>query len=138
MQATTDLNVPAAQAAPPAIISEDWAAERPPPAPPHAPPAKKLELADPRVKQAVADTIAAAPDKSSVPANQQEALRAPALSADSYKKFSEDFAYAQVPYCLGNSALKFQPPTIGPIVFGGFLGIPFMLLAAARGKCKVK
>ncbi|MDL2357491.1 MAG: hypothetical protein QFF03_19735 [Pseudomonadota bacterium] len=137
-----EVSLPAGPAAPVAVISEDWAAPRPAPPPAPLPPkaapvAPAAELTDPRVKAAVAATIAAAPAKESVPANQQEALRAPMLSAEEYKKFAEGFAYAKVPYCLGSNGLKFQPPRIGFIGFGGILGIPFVLLAAARGKCKV-
>jgi hypothetical protein len=93
-------------------------------------------LADKRIKEAVAATIAATPDKDSLPANQQEVLRAPTLSAEEYKKFAEGFAYAKVPYCLGNDGLRFQPPRIGFIGFGSLLALPFVLVAAARGKCK--
>jgi hypothetical protein len=93
-------------------------------------------LTDKRIKEAVGATIAAAPDKDSVPANQQDALRAPMLSAEQYKKFEKEFAYAKVPYCLGDEGLKFQPPRIGFISFSGLLAVPFVLVAAARGKCK--
>jgi hypothetical protein len=137
-----EASLAAGQAAPAAVISEDWAAPRPAPPPPAAPPAPTpaapaVELTDKRIKEAVAATIAATPDKDGVPANQQEALRAPMLRAEQYKTFEKTFAYAQVPYCLGKSPLKFQPPTIGPIGFGGLLGIPFLVVAAARGKCKI-
>lgn len=127
----------AGQAAPLAVISEDWASPRPAPAPPRkpAPAAPAVELTDQRIKEAVAATIAAAPDKDSVPANRQ-GLRAPTLSADEYKKLSEGFANAKVPACLGPDGLKLQPPKIGAIGFGGLLALPFLLVAAARGKCK--
>lgn len=138
-----DASLPTGQAAPVAVIREDWAAPRPalsPPAsapqPRPAPAAPAVELTDKRIKEAVAATIAATPDKDNAPANQQEALRAPMLSAEEYKKFEKGFAYAKVPYCLGNDGLKFQPPRIGFIGFGGVLAIPFVLVAAARGKCK--
>ena len=136
MVTSFEVSLPAGQAAPAAVINEDWAAPRPVPPPKPAPAAPAVEPTDERIKEAVAATIAATPDKDSVAANQQEALRAPMLSAEQYKTFEKEFAYAQVPYCLGKSALKFQPPRIGPIVFGGLLGIPFLLVAAVRGKCK--
>lgn len=142
MVMSVEVSLPAGQAAPVAVISEDWAAPRPAPPPPapllqkKAPAAPAVELTDKRIKEAVAATIAATPEKDDVPANQQPGLRAPVLSAEQYKTFEKEFSYAEVPYCLGANALKFQPPKVGPIVFGGILGIPFLLLAAARGKCK--
>jgi hypothetical protein len=102
-------------------------------------PAPPIELTDPRIKQAVAATVAEAPDRSNIPANQQAALRGPVFGADmpdQYKQFANDFAYAKVPYCLGNDGLKFQPPKIGPIGFGGLLALPFVVVAKVRGKCK--
>lgn len=141
MLMSVEASLPAGPATPVAVISEDWAAPRPAPPPPVAPPkpvpaAPAVELTDRRIKEAVAATIAATPDKESVPANQQAALLGPMLSAEQYKTFEKEFAFARVPSCLGSDALKFQPPKIGPVVLGGILGIPFLLLAAARGKCK--
>ncbi len=55
-----------------------------------------------------------------------------------YAKFAKDFAYARIPSCIGaghSNALKFQEPRIGPIVFGGLLALPFLAVAAVRGKC---
>ena len=137
----------AAPAAQIAVVSEDWAAvDRRPPAPPPAAPKTDAAstpvavpaavLTDQRIKDAVADTIAAAPDKSSVAPNQQATLRSEVLSADKYATFTKQFAHAKVPDCFGDDALKFQPPQIGPIVFSGLLAIPFLVVAAARGKCK--
>lgn len=144
MSASTDLSASAAPVAALVVISEDWAADRKPrnppkapaPATPSAPRQVAVELTDQRIRKAVAQTIAATPDQSSVAANQQEALRAPMLSAEQYKTFAKGFAYAKVPYCRGDGGLKFQPPKIGPIVFGGLLAIPFVLVAAVRVKCK--
>jgi hypothetical protein len=146
MPATIDLSLPAAQAAQAVAISEDWAAadrrpaDRRPPSPPARPAiASKrpalVELTDKRIKQAVSETIAAAPDKASTPANQPEALRGAVFSADKVQTFTNQFAYAKVPYCLGQDSLKFQPPKLGPVIFGGILAIPFLLVAKVRGKC---
>lgn len=143
MPATIDpAAAPAAQIA---IVSADWAAaDQRPPAPiaprtetastPVAVPA--ATLTDPRIKDAVAKTISAAPDTFSVTPNQQAALSSDARSADKYVTFSKQFAYAKVPDCFGPGALKFQPPQIGPIVFTGLAALPFLFVAAARGKCK--
>lgn len=126
MHVTIAISLLAAQVTQAVVISEDWAApdQRP------ARAAKPAELADQRIRQAVADTIAATPDKASVPASQQEVL-----SAESYRTFTKEFTHAKVPSCLGADGLKFQPPTIGPIGFGSLLALPFVVLAAARGKC---
>ncbi len=141
MVTSFEASLPAGQAAPVATIAEDWAAERPAPPPlprpaPEKPAPPAIELTDGRVREAVAATIAEAPDKPNVAANQQPGLRAPTLSAEQTKNFEKNFAFAKVPYCLGQDSLKFQPPKIGPIVFGGLLGLPFLLMAAARGKCR--
>lgn len=93
-------------------------------------------LTDQRIKDAAAQTIAAAPDAFSVAPNRQAALRGAALSADKYATFTEQFAHAKVPDCFGSDALKLQPPQIGSLVFSGLLAIPFLVVAAARGKCK--
>lgn len=137
----------AAPAAQIAVVSEDWAAvDHRPPAP--APTTPKMEAASARVpvpaetlinqriKDAVAKTITAAPDTFSVAPNQQAGLRSEVLSADKYATFTKQFAHAKVPDCFGGDALKVQPPQIGPIVFTGLLAIPFLVVAAARCKCK--
>lgn len=59
-----------------------------------------------------------------------------AETPEKYKQFAKDFAYAKLPYCLGGAGLKFQPPQIGPITFGGLLALPFVVAAKVRGKCK--
>ncbi len=106
-------------------------------APVAAPAAAKIPLTDPAIKQAVSTTLAEVPERDSVPANRQAPLLAPVFSGDRQnEEFSRQFADAKVPHCLGNGGLKFQPPRIGPIAFGGLLAIPFVVLAKFRGKCK--
>jgi hypothetical protein len=148
MQAIMDIDSLPAHLAQAAVISEDWAkpgSGAPLPAAPAAPArsetrsAPPIELTDPRIKQALAATVAEAPDRSSIPANRQDGLRVPVFGADTpdqYKQFAKDFAYAKVPYCLGDNGLKFQPPKVGPVAFGGLLALPFVLVAKVRGKCK--
>jgi hypothetical protein len=155
MQAIMDIDPPAAQVAQAVIVSEDWAAPGARPAPPKPPRAvapvatesgiaqaaatAPVELTDPRIKRAVAATVAETPDRSTLAANQQDGLRPPVFGADTpdqYKRFAEGFAYAKVPYCLGDNGLKFQPAKIGFIGFSGLLALPFVVVAKMRGKCK--
>jgi len=44
---------------------------------------------------------------------------------------------AEVPYCLHQDGLKRQPTSIGPIGVSGLLALPFVPIAALRGKCKM-
>jgi hypothetical protein len=136
----------AAPAAQIAVVSADWAsADLRPPTPPPGPPKAEAasapvavpaaELTDPRIKHAVAETILEAPAILSAAPNQQTALRGDALSADKYAAFSKQFSYAKVPDCFGRDALKFQPPQIGSFMFTGLAALPFLVVAAARGKC---
>lgn len=113
----------------------------PAPAPRAAAPDKtsapKLALTDEKIGLSVAATLAERPEKSDVPANRQGALLGATISGDPHNaEFAKQFAYAKVPYCLGHDGLKFQPPKIGPIGFGGLLAIPFAMVAILRGKCK--
>jgi hypothetical protein len=115
-----------------AIIGTAWAA----PANPHPlVPAAQAILVDPRIASGVATMIAEAPDPREVPANQQGDLQRAVLGSAAAEKFSKDFSMAKVPSCGGNDALKFQPARIGPIGVGGLLALPFVALAAVRGKC---
>lgn len=137
----------AAPAAQIAVVSADWAAAdfrapTPPPVPQKSESASATvavpaaTLTDERIKDAVAKTIAAAPHTFSAAPNQQTALRGEGLSADKYATFSKQFSYAKVPDCFGKDTLKFQPPQIGAFVFTGLAALPFLVVAATRGKCK--
>lgn len=59
-----------------------------------------------------------------------------ALRASKVDTFAAQFEAAAVPHCLGRNGLKHQPPKIGPVILGGLFAIPFLVVAAARGKCK--
>lgn len=59
-----------------------------------------------------------------------------------YEQFGADMDFAKIPYCLGDNSLKHNPPVIKvagvPVVMGGLFALPFMVHAAATGKCRVK
>lgn len=48
-----------------------------------------------------------------------------------YEKFEQGFAAAKIPGCFQRNGLKHQPTYI----FGGILALPFIPIAALRGKC---
>lgn len=50
---------------------------------------------------------------------------------DKYEKFETTFADAKVPGCLSSNGLKRQ----STFIFGGLLALPFIAVAAVRGKC---
>lgn len=104
--------------APPADIPEDWAAPPPP---------SRKEIND-----AVRDIIAEEKAKEAEVPRRHEA---DTLRGDKYDTFAADFDAAAVPGCLRPDGLKRQPPRIGFLGLGGLLGLPFILLAKARGKC---
>lgn len=136
MPVANDMQQPAAQIAQVVVISEDWAAadRRPAPAPKATKPAP---MVDKRIEAAVAATLAESPNKDEAAPNRQEALRAITVGkSDQQKAFETTFAYAKVPYCLGDNGLKFLPPKIGPIGVTGLLAIPWLVAAKLRGKCK--
>jgi hypothetical protein len=116
------------------IIRENWSA--PPPLPGALPAAGRAILVDARISDAVAAQLSELPVRSEA-ANQQAGLQPVVFGAvaPDVDRFAKGFSAAKVPSCGGNDALKFQPPKIGPIGVGGLLAVPFVALAAARGKC---
>ena len=47
------------------------------------------------------------------------------------------FADAAIESCGGSGALKFDPPLIGPLVFGGLFSLPWLMHAMATGRCRM-
>lgn len=85
---------------------------------------------DPVVREAIRATLADAPAQ---PGKRDGTV----LSGDpSYAGFARKMDDATVPSCLHGDAMKHQPPTIGPIVLGGLLALPFWGAAILRGKCR--
>jgi hypothetical protein len=95
---------------------------RPGPALPSAP--LRSQLTSDVIKDAVKETLDS--DKK----ERKQALGT-ALGAEKYENFSRDFSDAKVPDCLHPDGLKRQPT----FFLGGLLALPFVLVAAVRGKC---
>lgn len=130
-------NYPPVTAAAIVVIDDKWAAPAavaPPLARAAHTPAAQAVLVDARVAEGVAAMLADAAERDPPP-NRQANLQRAAYGSETFAQFSKDFAQAKVPSCGGNDALKFQPPMIGPIAFGGLFAIPFAAVAALRGKC---
>jgi hypothetical protein len=117
--------VPASAAAavqPAPVVSADWAA--PPP-----PPDKAV------IRRAIAQTFAE--EKAEAQARSKEAAIPQRYTAsseperDKYEKFEVAFSEAKVPGCLKPDGLKRQPT----FFLSGLLALPFIAVAAARGKC---
>ena len=82
-----------------------------------------------RFKQAVVQLVMEEKEKEKI-------IIGPSLTGDTTSlKLSQAFTDAKVPDCLHKDGLKRQPPRIGFFVFKGVLALPFVALAAARGKC---
>lgn len=97
------------------------------PAPDFGPPAPRV--GDRQVREAISAAI-----------REDDAKRAKFIRAAPPPGITEKFAAgakaAEVPGCLRPDALKHNPPTVGPIVFGGILSLPWLAGAALTGKCK--
>lgn len=61
--------------------------------------------------------------------------KATALGAAPYRGLADAMADARVPGCLGPDGLKHQPTNIGPMNVEGVLALPFLAVAALRGRC---
>ncbi len=103
------------------VIPADWAA--PPP------PDKSL------IRRAIKDSLEAEKILAAARAKEQAIpMRFTASSRpeqDKYERFAEGFDEAKVPGCLSPDALKRQPT----FIFQGLLALPFVAVAAIRGKC---
>jgi hypothetical protein len=104
-----------------AVIPDDWAAA--------PPPDKSL------VRRAIKESIEAEKAIAIAESKEKAIPRRFTMSSrpdqDKYEKFAEGFDDAKVPGCLSPSGLKRQPT----FIFGGLLALPFIAVAAVRGKC---
>jgi hypothetical protein len=100
------------------------------PADPLAPPATlRARISDPAVISAAVKQAVAADPAPPVFA------KTTALGAAPYRGLADAMADARVPGCLGPDGLKHQPTNIGPVAVGGVLALPFLAVAALRGRC---
>jgi hypothetical protein len=81
-------------------------------------------LTDAAIKDAVRQTLAETKKKSV----QRDGV---VLSGEKYENFARQVDDAKIPDCLHSQGLKFQPT----FFLSGLLAAPFVLVAAARGKC---
>ena len=97
-----------------------------PPAPPPPPtlelrrPAARPPALEAAVRAAIAETAVAMP-------GEQTAR----FGADARTAFARQFGEAKVPYCLHGDGLKRQ----STYIFSGYVALPFIFVARARGKC---
>lgn len=121
MQAITP--APPAQGAQPdaTVIAENWAAPAP----------ADKSLVRRAIKQSFEDEKAIAIAESKAKAIPRRYTASSHQEIEKYEKFSQDFAEAKVPGCLKPDGLKRQPT----FFLGGLLAVPFIAVAAIRGKC---
>lgn len=104
-----------------AVVPSDWAAA--------PPPDKAL------IRRAIKESFEE--EKAIVEAESKEKAIPYRYSAssqeeqDKYQKFETTFADAKVPGCLSRNGLKRQ----STFIFKGLLALPFIAVAAVRGKC---
>jgi hypothetical protein len=117
----------AAPAPPPAapqqapVVPENWAA---------APPPEKAVIQR-AIKESFEEEKALAEARSKEAAIPQRYFASSEPERDKYQKFETTFEDAKVPGCLKSDGLKRQ----STFIFGGLLALPFIAVAAVRGKC---
>ena len=104
-----------------AVVPDNWAA----PPPPEKSAVRRAIKESIEAEKAIA--IAESKDKA-IPRRFTASSRP---DQDKYEKFAETFDDAKVPGCLSPGGLKRQPT----FIFSGLLALPFIAVAAARGKC---
>jgi hypothetical protein len=109
---------PAQQAA---VVPENWAA---------APPPEKAAIQR-AIKEAAEEEKALAEARSKEAAIPQRYTASSEPESDKYERFETTFADAKVPGCFKPDGLKRQ----STYIFAGLLALPFIAVAAVRGKC---
>jgi hypothetical protein len=103
------------------VIPSDWA----------APPPPDKALIRRAIKQSFEEEKMIAEAESKAKAIPYRFSASSEPDQDKYEKFEGTFADAKVPGCLSSEGLKRQPT----FIFGGLLALPFVAVAAVRGKC---
>jgi hypothetical protein len=85
----------------------------------------RAKLTDEVIKAAVQETLVS--DK-----KETKSEHGTVLGAERYEHFARNMADARIPACLHSEGLKYQPT----FFLGGVLALPFIGVAALRGKCK--
>jgi hypothetical protein len=117
---------PSAEAAAPTapVVAPDWAA-------PARPIAADKALIRRAIKQSFDEEEAIALAKSKEAAIPQRYSVSSEPDRDNFEKFEIAFEDAKVPGCLRSDGLKRQ----STFIFGQLLALPFIAVAAVRGKC---
>lgn len=116
------------------LAAQTFAAAQPQkdPADALAPQPPSMVLTDEVIKKAVREMIKEDPQPAPVTKSQAGAFSANPVEA----RMSAAFEQAKVPDCLHPDALKLQPAHIGPVAVVGPYSLPWVIAAAARGKCR--
>lgn len=104
-----------------AVIPNDWAAA----------PAPDKALIRRAIKESFDEEKAIAEAESKEKAIPFRYSASSQTEQDKYQKFETTFADAKVPGCLSRNGLKRQ----STFIFNGLLALPFVAVAAVRGKC---
>lgn len=118
---------PAPASAPPVaqeaavVIPENWA----------APPPPDKSLIRRAARESIEDEKALAVAKSKAAAIPVRYTVSSQPDLDKYEKFETTFSQAKTPGCLQPDGLKHQ----NTYIFSGLLALPFIAVAAIRGKC---
>jgi predicted amidohydrolase len=103
------------------VVPENWA----------APPPPDRSLIKRAARESIEDEKALAAARSKEAAIPQRYTASSHPDQDKYEKFETTFADAKVPGCFKSDGLKRQ----STLIFGGLLALPFIAVAAIRGKC---
>ena len=103
------------------VIAENWTAPAP----------ADKSLVRRAIKQSFEDEKEIAIAESKAKAIPRRYTASSYQEIEKYEKFGQEFAEAKVPGCLKPDGLKRQPT----FFLGGLLAIPFIAVAAIRGKC---
>ena len=112
------------------VVKPDWA-ERSKPRKAKAEAEAEADIIRQSVRESIAEHDAEARQNAEpVRRHEQDTLR-----VDAHESFDQRMEEARTPGCLRPDGLKNQPTGWGPFQLGGLLALPFVAVAALRGKC---